>query len=199
MWLSSISELLERQLISSPEAKKEESRNSKGYGSYIAGVNLKIYIYAWQFQCSPIAGSHRLLGGDWQWGEAAMRSVLVYSQFASDEPWRPGRSISADTWFMKLPCNIRCGFTLEKKIPVIFNLFLSLITKILESMIPGSKSNKSYEFLHCVTVLVKSWSWQSHLTLSRWLVWIMWVTDFLFYFECVLGATKGAVFLLPYL
>lgn len=85
----------------------------------------------------------------------------------------------------------------KKKIPVIFNLFLSLVTKILESMIPGSKSNKSYEFLHCVTVLVKSWSWQSHLTLSRWPVWIMWVTGFLFYFDCVLGATKGAVFLLP--
>lgn len=35
---------MERWLLSSPEAKKEESRNSKAYGCYIAAVTLKIHM-----------------------------------------------------------------------------------------------------------------------------------------------------------
>lgn len=71
------------------------------------------------------------------------------------------------------------------KSPTFLNLFLSLISATVYSWVRdtrlvmvswsvlqgkgilGSKSNKFYEFIHCVMVLMKSWSWQSHLTLSH--------------------------------
>lgn len=120
----------------------------------------------------------------WNSDEASLCNLLVYSQFASDEPRKPGRRISADTAVCEASLQHQMWFHPEKN-PAIFNLFLSLITKTVYSWVHDtrlamvswsalqgkgilrSKSNKSYEVIHCVTVLMKSWSWQSHLTLSH--------------------------------
>lgn len=177
MWFSSISELLERWLISSPEAKKEESRNSEAYGSYITAVKLKIRTCTWQFRCSWGAGPHLLLGGGCRGGGTPVpRALLVCSPFAAAEPWRQGRWISADTTVCEASLQHQMWFHPEEKNPGTFNLFLSLITKTIYSWvhstrlvmvswstcqgqgISGSKSNHSYEFIHCVMVVVKSWS-----------------------------------------
>lgn len=126
----------------------------------------------------------RGLPGRWNTSAESLCNLVVYSPFAADEPWRQVRWISADTAVCEASLQHQMWLHPEEKNPATFNLFLSLITKTIYSWvhntrlvtvswstcqgkrISGSKSNHSYEFIHCATVVVKSWSRQSHLTLS---------------------------------
>lgn len=131
MWFSSNSELLGRWLISSPEAKKEESRSAKACGCYIENTHLCM-AFSVQLNGWTTSAVESGLTVRWSSDKDSLCNLGVYSQFAAVEPQRAGRGISADMAACETPLQHQIWFLPEKKSPAGFfvtnhqnSLFLS--------------------------------------------------------------------------